>query len=70
MTSSSKMTGHKVMQSTRVSGPGSVGKDNLPQMTGPNHTQTSNGIGPQENRANMNRLTDSTPSATRDANVK
>jgi hypothetical protein len=70
MTSSSKMTGHKVMPSTRVSVPGGGGKDHLPQMTSPNWTQTSDGVGPQENRDNVNRLKDSsTPAAPRDAKV-
>jgi hypothetical protein len=64
---------NKVLSSTRVYGPGSVGRDTLPRFTGPNATEPNGGVGPvgpQENRANMNALKDSTPAATRDANVK
>jgi hypothetical protein len=61
---------NKVLASQRVSGPGGVNNaDNLPRFTGPNATETNGGIGPQENRANMNALKDSTPSRRRDANV-
>jgi hypothetical protein len=61
---------NKVLGSTRVSGPGSVGIENLPRFTGPNATETNGGDGPQENRANLNALKDSTPPARRDANVE
>jgi hypothetical protein len=61
--------GNKVLSSQRVSVPGG-GVDKLPRFTGPNATETNGGIGPQENRANMNALKDSTPAARRDANVK
>jgi hypothetical protein len=62
--------GNKVLSSQRVSIPGGGGVDKLPRFTGPNATETNGGIGPQENRANMNALKDSTPAARRDANVK
>jgi hypothetical protein len=62
--------GNKVLASQRVSIPGGGGVDKLPRFTGPNATETNGGVGPQENRANMNALKDSTPAARRDANVE
>jgi hypothetical protein len=60
---------NKVLASARVYGPGNIGRESLPRFTGPNATETNGGVGPQENRANMNALKDSTPAARRDANV-